>query len=564
MQQTEDKAYKADGVIGADGRLEIIGNYPISDKSYLYEKENPEVVTMYLTVSYGNEGDGTNHTWEEVNTYSAYYYDDLNIERYMVEGLLQVGDENGPTKGSYGYGEITPNATVSIRGQTSTNREQKNYKISIKENKPKYQEQRIINLNKHVGESLRFRNKLCFDLMSEIPGLMSARTQFVHLYVKDLTAGKKEFEDYGLYTQVEQINKTYLKTHGLDKEGQLYKINFFEFFRYEDVIKLKTDPDYDQKVFEQHLEIKGSDDHSKLIAMLEEVNDYSIPIETTFAKWFDEENFFSWMAFHILLGNKDTQSRNTFLYSPLNINKWYFLSWDNDASLLRLENELLGRNDGIGWENGICNYWGNVLFSRVLKSGTYRALLDDKIMELRTYLNRSKIQSMVEEYDRIVYPYVISLPDISFLQTSLGQRARILEALPMELEQNYLEYRESLLKPQPFFIGEPVLTEEGLQLCWDASYSFNNEDVTYSIELSKNSDFSELLYAESDLFALEVTVPIKLKPGSYFVRVKSKNESGYEQYAFDYYPNKYGKVYGTRCFYVLENGGIGVDNYEEQ
>ena len=134
----------------------------------------------------------------------------------------------------------------------------------------------------------------------------------------------------------------------------------------------------------------------------------------------------------------------------------------------------------------------------------------------------------------------------------------------MELEQNYLEYRESLLKPQPFFIGEPVLTEEGLQLCWDASYSFNNEDVTYSIELSKNSDFSELLYAESDLFALEVTVPIKLKPGSYFVRVKSKNESGYEQYAFDYYLNKYGKVYGTRCFYVLENGGIGVDNYEEQ
>ena len=199
MQQQEDNAYKkvnkADGTLGADGRLEIIGNYPISDKDYLYEKEDPDVVTMYLTVSYGNEGDGTNHTWEEVNTYSAYYYDDLDIERYMVEGLLQVGDENGPTKGSYGYGEVTPNATVSIRGQTSTYREQKNYKISIKENKPKYQEQRIINLNKHVGESLRFRNKLCFDLMSEIPGMMSVRTQFVHLYVKDLTAGKREFED---------------------------------------------------------------------------------------------------------------------------------------------------------------------------------------------------------------------------------------------------------------------------------------------------------------------------------------------------------------------------------
>ena len=56
------------------------------------------------------------------------------------------------------------------------------------------------------------------------------RTQFVHLYVRDLTTGSgAAFEDYGLYTQVEQLNKTALKTHGLDRNGQLYKVNSFEF-----------------------------------------------------------------------------------------------------------------------------------------------------------------------------------------------------------------------------------------------------------------------------------------------------------------------------------------------
>lgn len=70
--------------------------------------------------------------------------------------------------------------------------------------------------------------------------MVGLRTQFVHLYVKDNTEESDgKFEDYGIYTQVEQLNKTALKSHGLDSNGQLYKINSFEFYRYEDIIKKK-------------------------------------------------------------------------------------------------------------------------------------------------------------------------------------------------------------------------------------------------------------------------------------------------------------------------------------
>ena len=72
--------------------------------------------------------------------------------------------------------------------------------------------------------------------------------------------------------------------HGLDKNGQLYKVNFFEFQRYEDIIRLSSDAGYDADSFEEYLEIKGDNDHSKLIEMLDDVNDTSKPIEETFCQ----------------------------------------------------------------------------------------------------------------------------------------------------------------------------------------------------------------------------------------------------------------------------------------
>lgn len=228
---------------------------PRTELNGVHLRDNPElytvyddsgVVTMYLTVSRGNDSENTNHSWAQINHYSAYDYAAMGVPRYQVNALLQVGDENGPLPGELGYGVEAPNATVQIRGQSSSRNAQKNYKIKLKKNKGSWRGQRTIALNKHMGEGLRFRNKMAYDLIKGIDQMMGLRTQFVHLYVKDLTdSDTGAFVDYGLYTQVEQLNKTALKAHGLDSTGQLYKVNFFEFYRYEDAIKLTTDPTFD-------------------------------------------------------------------------------------------------------------------------------------------------------------------------------------------------------------------------------------------------------------------------------------------------------------------------------
>ena len=552
------------GVDGTQQAAEDINAVHLRDKKLLYENQDPtEVVTMYLTVSSGNEGENTDHTWEEINTYSVYDYDRMGVDRYKVEGLLQVGDENGVLEGELGYNQVSPNCTVQIRGQTSSRNAQKNYKISLKDNKGTWRDQSTIALNKHQSDGLRFRNKLAYDLISGIDQMMGLRTTFVHLYVKDTTAsGNGQFRDYGLYTQVEQLNKTALQAHGLDKRGHLYKVNYFEFYRYEDIIKLKSDPDYDEKAFEERLETKGDDDHQKLINMLDAINDYSIPIDTVLSEHFDMENLTYWLAFHILMGNIDTQSRNVYLYSPLNSNKWYFLTWDNDGSLKKYEDKIQNRSDKQAWEQGVSNYWGNVLFQRALKSSAFRAELDSAIENLRTYLSEDRINSLANTYASVVKPYVYRMPDSMYAPISAGEYSAVLGEIGKEIETNYHAYKESLEKPLPFFIGVPREVNGKMQVEWDSSYDFDAETVTYTFELARNYSFSNPIVKEENLMLPTVTFDT-LPKGQYFIRVTAKNASGYMQYAFDYYVIDTGKIYGTKCFYVDNSGKIVEDTYVE-
>lgn len=536
----------------------------LRDKNLLYTQyDNTEIVTMYLTVSSGNAGEGTNHTWEEINTYSAYDYENMGVDRYKVAGLLQVGDENGLIPGEFGYGQIAPNCTVQIRGQSSSRKPQKNYKIAIKDNKGEWRGQTTIALNKHQGDGIRFRNKLGFDLISHIDQLMGLRTTFVRLYVKDTTAGSDaKFEDYGIYTQVEQLNKTALKTHGLDNRGHLYKVNFCEFYRYEDTLVLKDDPRYDQKKFEEILEIKGDDDHSKLMDMLEKVNDYSIPIEQILEDYFDVENIAYWIAFNLLMGNMDTQSRNFYIYSPQNINRWYILPWDLDGMLLRTEHTLTGRYDYEEWESGVSNYWGNVLFQRCLKSSDFRKALDDAMNDLRKILSEEVVDSYVNAYSALLKPLVFTGRDLIYEPITPDDYDTVVSGINAEMVNNYERYVASLKKPMPFYIGVPQKTDSGNTVQWDASFDFQGEDITYTFELATEYSFEDPIVSVSGL-AIPMMNFEELPAGQYFIRVMAKNESGETQSAFDYYRLENGKIYGTKCFYVDEKGNIVEDTYVE-
>lgn len=567
VKQSEEAAPDASSAAAtvAKAPLPSVTDYHLRDNDSLYlDHDRTSVVTMYLTIGPGNSEEGTDHTWQEVNSLSAYYYEEHGIPRYQVSALLQVGDENGPLAGEVGYGQQVPNATVQIRGQTSSRNAQKNYKIELKDNKGFWNDQRTINLNKHMTDGLRFRNKLMYDLMSEIPQIMSLRTQFVHLYVKDAAAGETEFSDYGLYTQVEQLNRRGMRAHNLDRNGHLYKINHFEFYRYEDVIKTTDDPGYDEAAFAFRLETKGNQDHTKLIGLLEAVNSYSVTTQELFDTYIDKENVAYWMALMILTGNIDTSSRNMYLYSPLNSSKWYIIPWDNDGAFRSYENELRNWSDGGSWEEGIPNYWGNMLFRRCLMDAGFRETLDRAVQDLmENYLTEEWFESAVADYTSVTKSYLYRMPDVIYAPLTSFQYNLVAANLYDQIAENYRKYQESLQKPMPFFVGVPEPTETGLRVNWDASYTLDAQSVRYSVTLAKDYSFKQILAEERNLFLPETELKVSLKPGQYFLRVQATNEAGKTQGCFDYYVTDSGKAYDTYSFYVLEDGTCVPDVYEE-
>ena len=319
------------GAQTSPGAAPIAANDKLVEDKRLYQQDNDTSVdTIYLTILPDKSGKDNPLTWYAMN----------RIKSRMDEGDLKVivqegaPDGSGPKSGMFGYGSTGSNGKISLRGNTARYAAQRSYKIRLEDQAGLWHDQKTLNLNKHIYDNARIRNKLSFDIFETIPNFTSLRTQFVHLYIKDLSEGnnaRKVFEDNGLFTHVEQPNEKFLKSHWLDPNGQLYKAEFFEFFRYPDELKSMSDPTYNKAAFETHLEINGYEDHDKLLAMLDDVNNIAMPIDDVIAKHFDLDNYLTFLAANILMDNMDTSAHNFFLYSPLNSNKWFFLPWDYDG-----------------------------------------------------------------------------------------------------------------------------------------------------------------------------------------------------------------------------------------
>lgn len=543
-----------------------INKAPLQDNPDIYQYDDPgSVVTMYLTVRRGNDLENTNHTWAEVNDATKFFFLSMeHIEVPKAEAILQIGDENGPLPGQLGYGTQVTNATVQIRGSGTSLQPQKSYKIELFSNSGEWRGQRTIALNKHPNDETRIRNKLAFDLMKTIPNMVSLRTQFVHLYVKDETADptSESFEDYGLFTQIELPNQRFLKNHLLDQYGQLYKTVMFEFYRYPDKIRTADDPLYDPDAFSTVLEIKGNKDHSKLIQMLDDVNNWGIPIETTFEKYFDEDNYFTWMAFNILVTNVDTNAQNFYLYSPQNGHKWYFLPWDYDGAFSRIKFEEDAELSSIS--QGISNYWGVVLHRRVLMVPAYRQKLDDKIHELLNYLTPELLNNMVNVYRPVSDQYVTRMPDIAHLQGSLQTYDWAYSVIPDEPRLNYKLYKEGLEKPMPYYLGTPEDLKNGkYRFAWEEAYDFDAEDINYHFMVATDWEFKNIVRDVTLKDTNQIEVP-ELEPGTYFWRVLATNESGYTQEPFDFYvDSNYLPHYGMKYLYISPDGKI-LEKQREQ
>lgn len=536
------------------------GDLPLTEDVSVYKDDAPESLAhFYVTVRRGRDADRTDHTLAEVNAV-VNLQDMVGVEMLKSEVIFREGDENGPQPGLFGFGATEPNGTIRLRGKTSTLAAQKSYRIDLFDGAGLWRGQRAIALLKHASDPSRLRNKLYFDLLKDVPDMTSLRTQFARLYVLDQTedTSAAEYVDYGLFTFIETPNKRFLRNHGLSRDGNLYKANMFEYYRYEDKLKLATDPTFDQATFDTVLETKNGNDHTKLIAMLDDLNDYSIPIERTIEKHFNPDNLMSFVAYNLLMGNADFNSQNFLLYSPVNVDTWYVLPWDGDDSLHFASDRIMQSEDPMTWQRGIANVWGVVLFNRMLRVEKYRDLLVERVERLHRIVTPERIRDMITQYRRAVDPFTHRMPDLMHLPTSLDKMELIYERMPFDTDLAYEHIQASLKTPMPFYLDDVAQTEDGaLRFRWDDSYSFTPQIVYYHLQVASDWTFApeSLVHEQAALVRTEHKIPAP-PAGEYWWRVVSSNQDGFEQIAFDATETPEGIHAGMRKFTVGADGKV--------
>lgn len=522
------------------------GTAPIEEDKRIYEKDQDDSVkTLYITVLPPKGENKKGLDWYGLNR---------NTDRYSEEKMnviMQEGpaDGSGPKSGMFGYGQDQANASISLRGNTARYASQKSYKIRLNDEAGVWQNQRTINLNKHSADLSRVRNKLSFDLFETIPNFTSLRTQFVHLYVKDLSAkgGSSTYRDYGLYTQIEQPNEMFLKSHWLDPYGQLYKVAFFEFYRYPDKIKMQSDPTYNKKEFETILEIKGREDHEKLIEMLDDVNNMTIPIDEVMEKHFDLDNYLTWLAVNILTDNMDTDANNFYLYSPLNSDKWYFLPWDYDGGW-GLQRDIKSISP---YQSGLSNYWGGVLHNRYFRSTEHVQQLKDKIDEIaKNYINKDRVEQQLAKYQDKVEPFIRRAPDLNFLPGKAADFKKDFTNMANIPEMGYQLFLKDLEKPRPFYMDPVDEEHEKLKFSWGISFDLQGDDLTYDWTVALDPAFTQIVDQKKGLTLNSITIN-ELKPNTYYWKVVAKDSKGNTQISFDRYEDEEGEpYYGVMKFEV--------------
>lgn len=505
-----------------------INTVGMEENKSIYSEDDPQsLVYFYVTVQRGDAGSDTDHSFAEVNSVVRFVEDSHFANDVFARAIVQVGDAQGPQPGMLGYGATVSNATIRVRGNSSSVRPQKSYKLALDDEAGLWRGQSNIALNKHAFDATRLRNKLYFDLLRPVEDISSLRTQFVRLYIKDETAGETQYTDYGLFTQAEVPTKKYLANHDLDSEGYLYKAISFN-FEMSDGLKNFDDPDFDQAAFDQILSCKGRQDNEKLIQLVEMIADKSIDINEIVVDYIDRDNYLTWLAYNILMGNNDTTVQNFYLYSPLNSQKWFFIPWDGDNCLHWQEDQVEGIQDNYGsWEHGVANYWGVLLHQRFLKNEQNRADLAAKVEELHQVINRDTVNALAREYDQVVRPYVLAMPDFYYLGNTEAERDTILAGLGDQVELAYQQFYDSLQELMPFFMYPPEREGDSVRFWWEDAYDFQNQPITYRLQVAATPDFASPVVDVSGLESTEYQVPAgQLAPGTWYYRVTAQTRDG--------------------------------------
>ena len=177
------------------------------------------------------------------------------------------------------------------------------------------------NLNNGFKDPTFMREKMTLDFCRR-HGLAAPRCTYANLYLNDTL--------WGLYTFIEQIDKTYLNSAFNDNDGNLFKGD--------PQGSLQWYGSQDTSYYHRY-EIKTNDslnDWSDLVHLLDKINNTSPQFfYDSIEDVMNTDSFIKYWAMNILFANLDSYNgsgHNYYIYHDLDLDKFIFIAWDvNEA-----------------------------------------------------------------------------------------------------------------------------------------------------------------------------------------------------------------------------------------
>lgn len=206
-------------------------------------------------------------------------------------------------------------ARMRIRGDTSRKYPKKSLKIKFDslliDNIPK-----VLNLNAEYTDKTYIRQYVSSKLIQN-SGQICFNAEHTKVFING--------EFYGLYLQVENMDKSFLKRNNLDVKGNLYKAT-------KDGACLSIFDNFDAKWEKKTNKKSDHNDLTQLIHNLNNIpdNEFYQFIKTTF----EYDKLINILALNMFLSNSSTYYHNYYLYHDLyNTGKWQMIPWDLDKTL---------------------------------------------------------------------------------------------------------------------------------------------------------------------------------------------------------------------------------------
>ncbi len=271
-------------------------------------------------------------------------YDSVLSDHYFMARFIFDDKEHRDTLENVGF---------RLRGNSSRYSQKKSFKISFNEyvSGRKYQGVKKINLNGEHNDPTMIREKLFYDIWKKA-GMVERRTCFVRMYINGAY--------YGLYTNLEEMEKEWLTLVYKNNGGNLYKCTYPANLVYhgpdqQTYKNLQNSTVTGGRVYELQTN-KTQDDYTRLVELIVALNQ---PPTGTFAtdisKILHVDHCLKALALDVATGNWDDYSynkNNFYLYENPSDSTCDFITYDPD-------NTFGVDWFGIDWATRDCRNWIN-------------------------------------------------------------------------------------------------------------------------------------------------------------------------------------------------------------